>query len=99
MGNNFLIASSKNKTARILFYIFEICSGVVGFSMFVLSIVWAAQGAGFGTVVQMFVETIFYVLVLYGFGKIIDLLAKPDNQQVAHEKVEKTEKKENKEEK
>ena len=101
MENNFLISNSKNKGAKILFYIFEGCASFVGFVMFVLAIVWAAQGAGFGGFVQMFVEALFYTLVLFGFGKVIDLMScKADNQNGARSqqekatKVEKTEKKE-----
>ena len=101
MENNFLMPSSKNKGAKILFYIFEGSAFFAGFVMFILAIVWAAQGAGFDTFMQVFVQAIFYMLVLFGFGKIIDIMScKTSNQsheQDSYGKAEKTDKTEKKE--
>ena len=75
MENNFLKPCSQNKGAKALFYIFEISALCVGVLLFILGIIWAAQGAGFSTFLQTLVQAVFYTLVLFGFGKVIDLLS------------------------
>lgn len=98
MENNFLKPCSQNKGAKALFYIFEISALCVGVLLFILAIIWAAQGAGFGAFLQMFVQAVFYTLVLFGFGKIIDLLScKAEHHHGSHGHHEKDEEKEDKE--
>ena len=72
-------AQSTNKTTGLLFYIFEICAAAYFFVAFILCIVGAAQAGSFGLFVEAFLTTIFNTLVLFGLGKIIDLLGTRNN--------------------
>ncbi len=75
MENNIFAPCTQNKKGKILFYTFEIAAAVVFALLFIFAIVRAAQWSDFGTFVTMFVEAVFYGFVLYGMGKVIDLLS------------------------
>lgn len=75
MENNFLKPCSQNKGAKALFYIFEISALCVGVLMFITSIIIVAQGWGFASFIQSLCETVLFTLVLFGLGKMIDLLS------------------------
>ena len=68
--------SSESKAARITFYIFEITAAVYFLVMFIVGIVVAADRFGtFMSFVAYFFDGILHGLILYGVGRIIDLLS------------------------
>lgn len=79
MEGNFVKASSKNTNGKVTFYIFEFAALAVFAIYFILGIIFAAKSSSFAVFVEAFVQSIFYGLVLYGLGRLIDLkLAKAD---------------------
>ncbi len=74
MKNNLFTPVCKNNVGKTLFYIFEISALVIGVILFILAIVTAAQAHSFGVFVSGFVTAVINLLVIYGIGKIIDLL-------------------------
>ena len=74
MENNFLKASSKNKAGKILFYIFEIAAACIGFILFIMSIVNAATFENFSIFIDGFLNVVMSTLIIFGIGKVIDLL-------------------------
>lgn len=82
-------ATSKNKTGKTLFYIFEIAALVVGVIMLIINIYSAAiygGSAGFMAFLSGLASLAFDVLVLFGIGKIIDLkMAKKDAKEQKEE--------------
>ena len=75
MDNNIFAPCTQNKKGKILFYIFEIAAVVFFATYFIMAIVAAALGGGFFGFVQGFLEATFYLFILYGMGKVIDLLS------------------------
>lgn len=76
MENNILKPTCQRKAGRVLFYVFEIVALVVGALYFVLAIVNAAQWGTFMTFVDGLVTAAIWLFLLYGVGRIIDLLYK-----------------------
>lgn len=71
---NIFKAQSSNKTTGLIFYVFEICAAAIFFVMFVLSIIYAVQMSSFAVFIETILTAIFNSLVLFGLGKVIDLL-------------------------
>ena len=71
---NIFKAQSNNKTTGLIFYVFEICAAAIFFIMFILSIIYAVQMSSFAIFIETILTAIFYSLVLFGLGKVIDLL-------------------------
>ena len=92
---NLIKPTSESKSARIVFYVFEITAAVYFLVMFIVGIVDASGRFGnFGTFLSDFFNGIVYGLILYGIGRIIDLLSSVfgvcDCEECQHdEKVEK----------
>lgn len=88
MENNIIMPCTQNKKARILFYTFEIAAAVFFAVFFITAIVDGARYSSFEYFLNKTMTGTFYAFVLYGFGKVIDLLS------CKHEcKKEKTEEK------
>lgn len=89
MIKNFLKASSKNHVGKTLFYIFEIASLAIFVIEFIMAIIVGAQ-TSFGNFVVAFVSGAIHMLIIFALGKIIDLLAcKQYDEIVDDEKNEK----------
>lgn len=89
-----LTPQSQNKTARATFYAFEIAALAVAAIYLVLGIISAAQGGGFLWFVQYLLEATVYLFVLYGLGRVVDLLyCKAECHAKKEEKKEKEEEK------
>lgn len=74
-------ASSENKVGKTIFYVFEGCAGFVGLVMFILSIYYSAQLSSFVVFLEYFLNAIVNTLIIFGLGKVIDLmLAKRDEK-------------------
>lgn len=73
MEHNFLKPSCKNLAGKTLFYIFEIASLVIFVIQFILAIIVGAH-FGFLNFVEAFCSGIINLLLIFGLGKIIDLL-------------------------
>ena len=69
-----LKAQSQNKVARATFYTFEIAALVVAAVYFMLAVITLAQGGGFVWFLQGLVEAAIFMFILYGLGRVIDLL-------------------------
>ena len=78
--NNIFTPNSKCPKTKLVFYVFELSALVIGIILFIMSVVSAAKLESFAVFVDGMVQAVFYVLILFGFGKIIDLLGcKPDH--------------------
>lgn len=81
--------SSKSKAGKIIFYTFEIAALIVGVLSLILCIYTAAiygGGAGFMAFLSGLATLAFDVLVLFGIGKIVDLMmAKKEAKQQKEE--------------
>lgn len=75
MENNIFAPCTRNKKGKVLFYVFEIAAAALCLIYFIFGIVRAARWSDFGTFVDCFATGLFNTLVLFGFGKIIDLLS------------------------
>ena len=67
-------AQSQNRAGKATFYMFEIAALAVVAIFFILAIVNIAQGAGFAWFLQYLVEGAFYGFILFGLGRVVDLL-------------------------
>ena len=67
-------AETQNKTGKTLFYIFEICALVVGVLSLVMAIYYASVYESFVAFISYFIPVIVDSLVVFGLGKLIDLL-------------------------
>ena len=76
MENNILKPTCESKAGRVLFYVFEIAAAVIAFLFILEGLVWVFQGAGFATLVSALEQATIYLLLLYGIGRVIDLLYK-----------------------
>ncbi len=65
---------SDSKPARITFYTFEIASAVYFIVMFVMAIVDAAAWGSAATFFVEFFDACWKTLILYGIGRIVDVL-------------------------
>ena len=74
MENNILKPTCENKGGRVLFYLFEIAALVVGALYFLFGLVDAIQYSSFGAFASGLLTGVVYLLLLYGVGRIIDLL-------------------------
>ena len=87
-NKNILKPHTQNTAGKVLFSIFEIAALCVGALLFILGIIYAAKGAGFEAFIEYLVRAIFYLLVLYGLGKVIDLLSCKGDHHHKHEEKE-----------
>ena len=71
---DFFKAETQNKTGKTLFYIFEICALVVGVLSLVMAIYYAAVYESFIAFISYLIPVIVDTLVVFGLGKLIDLL-------------------------
>lgn len=67
-------AISQSKAGKAIFYIFEISALIVGLLLFVLSIYNGAKSDNFMVFLNGFVNMIVSTLIIFGLGKICDLL-------------------------
>lgn len=67
-------ASSKNTVGKAIFYTFEICALVVGVFTLILGIYSGTELSSFFAFLQYFVSAITNTLLIYGLGKVIDLM-------------------------
>ena len=74
MENNILKPTCENKAGRALFYVFEIVALAVAALYVLEGLVWVFQGAAFSLFLGNLVQGAIYMLLLYGIGRIIDLL-------------------------
>ena len=72
---NIIKASSKNKAAQVTFYVFEICALVLAAYSCIMGLVYAIEGRSFMTFVNGLMQAVYEFLIIYGLGRIIDLLA------------------------
>ena len=75
MDNNIFAPCTQNKKGKILFYTFEIAALVFFAIYFIMAIVDAARYSTFQLFLNGFLTGTFYLFVLYGMGKVIDLLS------------------------
>ena len=75
MDNNIFAPCTQNKKGKILFYTFEIAALAFFAIYFIMAIVDAARYSSFQLFLNGFLTGIFYLFVLYGMGKVIDLLS------------------------
>ena len=80
MENNILKPTCESKAGRVLFYVFEIAALVVACVYFLMGLVDAIQVGAFSLFVNGLVSAVIWLLVLYGLGKIIDLLYKKNEK-------------------
>ena len=73
MNNNIIKPNTSNKAGRLTFYIFEITAVAIFGIMFISAIVLAALASSFLSFIQWFVIGTFASLVVYAFGRLIDL--------------------------
>lgn len=71
---NIFKAETQNKTGKTLFYIFEICALIVGFLSLVMAIYYAATYESFMAFVSYLIPAIVDTVVVFGIGKLVDLL-------------------------
>ena len=96
MENNIFAPCTQNKKGRILFYIFEIAAAAFFAIYFIMAIVDAARYSSFQLFLNGFLTGTFYLFVLYGMGKVIDLLScKHDCKADKEAKTKKEDKAEN----
>ena len=74
MENNIIKPTCENKAGRILFYIFEIAALAVCALYFLIGLIDAIQLSTFMLFVNGLMQGAIYMLLLYGIGRIIDLL-------------------------
>ncbi len=72
---NLFKASSKNKTARVTFYLFEIAALVIGVILLVMGLANSINYSSFAVFIDGLVSAVMNMLILYGIGRVIDLLA------------------------
>ena len=72
---NLFQPQSQNKTARMLFYIFELAAIVYFFVAFIMGIISAAQLGDFGTFIGAFFDSLMTALIVWGIGRLIDFLS------------------------
>lgn len=96
MGNIFT-PNSKSTAGKVTFFIFEIAALVIWAAFFIFAIVDIARGADFFWFLQQLIQGLLYGLLVYGFGRVIDLLYSQSEGKA--EKKEKKEKKEDTEKK
>ena len=72
---NILKPASTNKAARVTFYIFEIVAVVVAGIMLLMGLIDAINWRSFSAFISSFVNATINLFVLYGIGRVIDLLA------------------------
>ena len=68
------IVKPKSESGKVIFYIFEICALVVAVLNFVLAIYFAAEYQSFLYFVNEIPTIIVNPLILYGIGRIVDLM-------------------------
>ena len=71
---NIFKPTTENKSGRVLFYIFEIAALAIGVLYFIMGLVYAIQLSSFAAFVSELLAGVLYMLLLYGIGRIIDLL-------------------------
>ena len=96
MGNIFT-PNSKGTAGKVTFFIFEIAALVVFAFFFIFAIIDAARLDSFVLFMQEFFQGVIYTLLIFGFGRVIDLLYSQTEGKA--EKKEKKEKKEDTEKK
>ena len=74
--DNILKPACQSKAGKVLFYIFEIAALVVAAIYILLGLINAIEWSNFMTFVNGLVEGAIQMLVLYGIGRVIDLLYK-----------------------
>lgn len=74
MDKNIILSACKSSAGKLLFYIFEIAALVIGVISLVIAIYSSATTASFLVFVSGLVSAVINTLVIYGIGKIIDLL-------------------------
>lgn len=67
-------AETQNKAGKTLFYIFEVCAVIVGILSLVMAIYYAAIYESFVAFISYFIPAIVDTLVVFGLGKLIDML-------------------------
>lgn len=67
-------ANSKSTAGKAIFYTFEISALVIAVLLFVLAIYNAAKSENFMVFLSGFVNMIVNTLIVFGLGKICDLL-------------------------
>lgn len=88
-----MISLNKKGAGMILFYVFEAFALLLAFVGFIIAIIQAVDYSSFMVFVQSWLSTLGTALIIFGVGKIVDLLY------YAHVKTEnkETPKEENKE--
>ena len=71
---NIFKPTTENKCGRVLFYIFEIAALAIGVLYFIMGLVDAIQFSSFAAFISGLLSGVLYMLLLYGIGRIIDLL-------------------------
>lgn len=74
MIDNILKPVSTSKGGKTTFYIFEISALVIGAFFIILSIYNAAQSHSLITFIYEVIQGAIYTLIVYGIGRIIDIL-------------------------
>ena len=93
MGNIFT-PNSKSAAGKTTFFIFEIASLVVFAFFFIFAIIDAVRLDSFVLFMQEFFQGAIYALLIFGFGRVIDLLySQSEGKKEKKEKKEDTEKK------
>ena len=71
---DFFKAETQNKSGKTLFYIFEICALVVGVLSLIMAIYYGAVYQSFIAFLSYLIPVIVDTLIVFGIGKVIDLL-------------------------
>lgn len=74
MEKNIFKPMSKNKAGRTLFYIFEIAALCIGAILFIAAIASAIASSSFIAFITGLMNSAVFTLILYGIGRIVDLL-------------------------
>lgn len=89
MGDNLFKSYSKNNVGKITFYIFEFAALAILAAYFIFAIVDIARGADFFWFLQELFQGLFTGLVVFGLGRIIDVLcAKNETKKTSEDKEE-----------
>ena len=99
MGNNLFKSYSKDNVGKITFYIFEFAALAIWAAYFIFAIVDIARGADFFWFLQELIQGFFTGLVVFGLGRIIDVLCAKNQKNETKQPAEKKEENQTEEQK
>ncbi len=71
---NIFKPQTENSVGKAIFYIFEVCAIIVGLCSLILTIYYTVNYNSFMAFISYLTPTIVDTLVVFGIGKLIDLL-------------------------